>query len=1139
MKSKYVKRIVAAFLTSLLVLNLIPTTVFAAPASDIPQAMLNNVYLDALAYTGYDVNAMKNNGTIFVNYGSRVPESIRSNIGYGTGPSGLETVNTASGVAPDISKFESNGLCCASYVSYVYYNYMPNVAGVDTTFVPRPTNPRAADAYSTAANEWISAGKARSISFTVNSDGSGFQPSEEIPIGSLMIYRPTAGGRVSHVAIYAGYYNGIHFVTHTGNYRGPEFSSVENSTKGDTPLAVTQVVVPQFVESNGAIEVYKKDTDGNNLAGAVFVATNVSDSSKQYRIGPTNTEGYAISVDRIPYGDYIVKETVFPTNFRSYGQTEWQVTVSAANNGKVTIQAVNEIIPGICEIVKTSEDGKVEGIPFRIIGNGIDKTASTGNDGKIMIDELKPGQYTVTEVTPDKYVETSSQTITISSGETTTVNFSNILKKWRLEVTKLDAESDEGQAQGNATLEGASYGIYDGDTLVDTYVTDENGSFQTKYYICGDNWTLREISPSEGYLLDTAVYPIGAQAQNYSIELNNLKKEVFEDVIKGKISIIKHTDNGDTQIETPESGAEFKVFLKSAGSFENAKETERATLICDEYGFAETNELPYGTYTVTQTKGWEGREFVANFDVIINKNGETYRYLINNAMFKSYLKIVKTDAETGKIIPYEGVGFQIYKPDGSKVEMKYTYPTVTVIDTFYTTSAGYLYTPEELEYGKGYYLVEVEAPYGYILNKEPVYFDITEENASDENGITVVVKERPNMAQKGKIIINKTGEVFASVKESEEFYQPVYKESGLQGAVYEVTAAEDIITLDGTMRYSKGEIVDTLTTDENGKASTKELYLGKFLIQEKQAPTGYVLDPNVYEVELTYAGQTVEVTELEKSYYNERQKVVIDLFKVMETDHNTNVGNNQEVMSVIFGLYAAEDITAADGKMIPKDGLIELVSCDEKGHALFTTDIPVNSKLYVLEYNTDKHYLISDIMYPVEFNYAGQDMNVVKITVNDGKEIVNCLAYGSVSTTKVDAAYPENKLSGAVFEIYLDANGNRIFDEDIDKLVGEMTESEAGVYLMQKLTCNGYFLYEKVAPNGYVKDDGYYYFEITKDGETVVVENNAGVGFVNQKVKETPKTGDANHFILWIGLGTVALGGIVITALRRYRKSER
>lgn len=1045
---KYSKRIISILLSLVMIMGIFSTLVKAAPASDIPNEMLDNVFLDALAYTGFDVQAMKNNGTIYKTYGNQVPASIRSNISYDIGPSGLETVagNTVSGVAPNIAKYESSGLCCASYVSYVYFNYLPHVAGVDTSSTPCPSNPRLAAAYYEQGNNWVNAGTARKITFTTDSDGLNFTPSEEIPIGSLICYESISTGRISHVAIYAGYYDGKHFVTHVGNENGPTISIVDNSAKGNEPKKVALVVVPEFVEENGVIEVQKKDTDGNNLAGAVFVATSVTDSSKQYRIGPTNASGYGVSVEPIPYGDYVIRETVFPTNYRSYGQTEWRVTVSSANDGKVSFSAVNEIIPGTCEIIKTSEDGEVDGISFRIqsekvdraVKSNVDEIVQTANGGKIKVDNLKPGKYIVTELTPEKYVPQVTQTVTVESGKTATVKFNNILKKWRLNVLKLDSElshhlqpsmlaehSDEivselgapyGYAQGDATLKGAVYGVFEGETLVDTYITDKNGYFQTDYYVCGENWTLREITPSEGYLLDPDVYYIDAYAEDYSIELNDVYMEVYERIIKGRISIVKHTDDGSTQIETPETGAKFKVYLKSSGSYEEAKETERDILTCDDAGFAITKELPYGVYTVKQTDGWEGKELLPAFDVFISQNGKVYPYIINNATFDSFIKVVKTDAETGKAIPYAGAGFQIYRPDGSKVEMTYTYPEITTIDTFYTTNEGALVTPEMLDYGLGYMLVEVSAPYGYVLDSTPLYFDVTEENATEENGITLIKVDRQNMPQKGTITITKSGEVFSSVVAQDGTYQPVYEVQNLAGAIFNVIAAEDVYTPDGTLRYRNGEVVDTLETTADGTATTKPLYLGKYEITEVQAPINMVLNGEVIHVELVYAGQEVAITSTSASMYNERQKVEISLEKVLEKDEAFDIGNKDEMLSVKFGLYAAEELVAADGKVIPKDGLIEIATCDKDGKLTFKTDVPVGAKLYVQEVAKDKHYQVSDTKFYIEFEYAGQDVSIVHISVNNGETIENKLIRGSISGKKIDE--DGNVVEGVVFGLF-------------------------------------------------------------------------------------------------------------------------
>ena len=763
----------AALLAVILLLSTLPLTAMAAPASDIPEEMLNNVYLDALEYTGYKVQSQKNDGTIFKVYGSRLEgSSVLSGITYDNSfvCTGLETIPAGT---PDIAKFRQHGLCCASYTSYVYFNYLPNVAGVDTSSLVRPSNYKSAGSWNTAANGWVSSGDARRISFSQNADGSGFSVSESVPLGSLIVFKSISNGGIAHVALYAGYYNGHHFVTHVGNDRGPEISTIDGMSKGGYPEAVAQIVVPNGFSDDGAIEIHKKDPNGKNLNGAIFVATNKI-SGQQFQIGPTNSEGYAYK-DKIPYSDYRVVETVFPKDYTAYGQTEWDVTVDKNNNGVVTINAVNEIIPGVCKIIKTSEDGEVAGKKFNVSGNGVNKDCTTNTDGMIT-ESLTPGTYTVTEYAEDKYVQPKSQTVTIVSGQTASVQFSNILKKWNLTALKQDGETKI--PQGDATLANAEYGIFKDGELVDSYFTDEYGKFTTKTYTCGSGWELKEIKPSVGYMLNSDIISLGTEAKNYTAEINPIDETVTEQVIKGTVSIIKHTDGGSTQIETPEAGAEFELYLKAAGSYAAAKESERDILVCDEHGYDISKELPYGEYIVHQTKGWKGKEFIGDFTVFISENGKTYPFLINNATFESFVKVVKVDSETDKTIPCANTGFRLYNPDGSLVTMTMTYPTPVTIDTFYTNNEGYLITPQVLPYGTGYALEEVQAPYGYVLDSEKQYFDITADNATEENAVTVVVVNKPDMPQKGIISINKSGEVFASVTATAGIYQPIYKVQG-------------------------------------------------------------------------------------------------------------------------------------------------------------------------------------------------------------------------------------------------------------------------------------------------------------------------------------------------------------------------
>ena len=430
-------------------------------------------------------------------------------------------------------------------------------------------------------------------------------------------------------------------------------------------------------------------------------------------------------------------------------------------------------------------------------------------------------------------------------------------------------------------------------------------------------------------------------------------------------------------------------------------------------------------------------------------------------------------------------------------------------------------------------------------------------------------------------------------------YQPIFSVSGLEGAVYEITAAEDIVTLDGTVRANKGEVVDTVTTGKDGTVKSKELYLGKYEVKEITAPYGMVLNEEVRSVELVYAGQNVDVTETATSFYNERQRVEIDLIKSLAIDEAYGIGKNGEIFDVTFGLYAAEELTAADGKTIPADGLIEVISLDESGHGKAISDLPMGS-YYVQEISTNSAYIVSDAKYPVTFEYAGQDTETVRITANEGEAITNDIIYGSVSgkksdedgkalggavigifktgtteftkenaiaattskddgsfsfakvpygtwiireiespkgyvlseeeiavtigkvdevveielvnyfikgniaLTKVDEDYPDNKLSGAVFEVYSDTNGDGKLDKD-DTLLGEMKELDGGVYQMSELRYGKYLVKETKAPTGFVLDENVYSVSVEENGKTYTVENKAGVGFINAAQKGSLK----------------------------------
>ena len=957
----------------------------------------------------------------------------------------------------------------------------------------------------------------------------------------------------------------------------------------------------------GNMKLIKTSEDGK-VEGISFTIT-----GEGYNATKTTNAAGEIDITDLNPGVYTVTEQSID---KYEPQATQRVTIVSGQTATVTFN--NVLKRGSLEVTKTSEDGLAEGMTFHLSGTSlsglpVDEYAVTDSTGVARFENVLIGTgYVLEEVdTPIRYVVPEAQTATIEWNEVTDKTVNNILKKFRVTVTKSDVET--GTPQGDGSLAGATYGLYKGDTLIDSFTTDENGQFTTGYYVCDSDWTIREINPSEGYLVDSTIHHVGAEPELYTIELNDTANDVTEQIIKGDIAIIKHTDDGETGIETPEEGAEFQIYLKAAGSYDAAKDSERDVLVCDENGFAQSKKLPYGTYIVHQTKGWEGRELMDDFEVYISQDGQTYRYLINNAAFESYIKVVKVDAETGVTIPYAGAGFQIYRPDGSKVEMTFTYPTPTTIDTFYTNAEGYLVTPEKLEYGSGYSLVEVQAPYGYVLDSTPVYFDVTEDNSTEEGGVTVIEVTKSNMAQKGVIKVSKTGEVFSSVQENEGVYQPVYEVTGLPGAVFEITALEDVYTPDGTLRYSAGEVVDTITTGEDGTAQSQPLYLGKFQVKEIEFPHGMAdTGENITEVELVYAGQEVEITETSASFYNQRQKALVTLDKVLEQDETFGIGMNGEITAVTFGLYAQEDITAADGSIIPADGLLEIVSVDENGQAMCKTDLPFGS-FYLKELSTDSHYLLNGETFPFSFEYGGPSLAVVEIAANNGEAVSNELIrgeirglktdengtglsraviglfqsdeteftaenalatatsaedgsfsfadvpfgdwvlkelespagfilsdevipvtveedgqvveislaneriYGNLRLTKVDKDYPDNKLTGAEFEVYRDTNGNQELDEG-DELLGKMEETSTGIYEMAHILYGGVFVKETKAPEGFLLDENAYYVEIAEHGKIYEVENEAGKGFVNAaqtgslRIEKTSSDGKVEGF---------------------------
>lgn len=904
--------------------------------------------------------------------------------------------------------------------------------------------------------------------------------------------------------IYMNIPSGSSYNKNTMNYVYFEFDSGNVQD-----LMFSNYVDPQFFTMNVSIEFgnlkISKSSEDEIIKNIPFT---VKGNGKTYNV-KTDANGNA-ELKNIPVGTYQVYEGDI---LRYVKQATKTVTVTDGNTANVSFK--NELVKGNIKIQKNSEDKIVKDFTFKVNGSdGSSYSAKTNGDGIATITDVpvydsnnKKIVYTVEETNvPVRYVTPDGQTVTLEADKTSILTFNNELKKFRIKVVKSDIE--KGLAQGDAKLSGAKYGIYKGEQLIDTYFTDNNASFITDYYICDTDWTIREIESSEGYLVNDEIYPVGADPKLYEVEYNTTANDVVEMPIKNRISIIKHSDDGSSKIENPEANAEFQVYLKSSGSYDKADPDERDVLVTDKFGYAITKLLPYGTYTVHQTKGTEGTEYIADFDVFIDSEEKEYKYLINDPYFYSFLKVVKTDTETGKQIAYAGAGFEIYKPNGEKVEMTYTYPTPTTIDTFYTNSEGYLVTPEKLIYGKGYKLVEVQAPYGYVCDSTPINFDITQEHSTKENALTIVKVERPNLAQKGVIEITKEGEIFSSVgvigggyidENGNEVtfpitYSPIYETKNLVNAVFQIYAAENIVTLDGTVRAVKGELVDEIITTENG-AKSKELYLGKYTVIEKTAPDTFVNANEQYDVELTYAGQDVKVTSTALSVFNERQKVSVSLLKELSQDERFKLGMNDEILSVQFGIYANEDIKAADGSVIPADSLITYGNCDENGNLTFNCDLPIGFKWYAKEIATDNHYILSDTKHEFDTYYKGQETEVININLNDGEPIINDFIYGTIKGLKIDRE-TEKTIKGALFGLF--KSDETEFNED-NAILTALTDKD-GIFTFENIPYGNWIVKELKPAENYLQSDDIHHITVSENEQ--IIEITA----VNDRVPELKTT---------------------------------
>lgn len=791
---------------------------------------------------------------------------------------------------------------------------------------------------------------------------------------------------------------------------------------------------------------------------------------------------------------------------------------------------------GQIHLKKTSEDGKKAGFIFHLTGpNQYAKDFTTDGDGKIDFGHLEPGLYTITEKNEEKYVTARAQTVELKDGDDKTVSFHNVLRKMVISLEKRDSQG--GIAKGDGSLVGAQYTVYDKTgTEVETLVTGTDHKVKSGELPVGV-YTVKETVPSQGYQLDPTVYTVDGTKGDSSLEIVSYEVISKEDVIKGKIKIIKYLENPDSQSSEiiPAKGVQFTYRL-------NSNPSQKMTITLDEKGMGESEYMPYGIYTLEEENVPKGWKKILPQTVRIEKEEMLTYYLINK-VDGADCKITKKDKDTGKQIAFAGTRFQIRKKDtGEIVSQNITYPVKTKIQEFVTNEEGYLMMPEQLQAGD-YLLYELEAPEGYVKEEKPVEFTVPD-GASET--IEVVME---NVPQRIELEIEKQGAVFHDVvekniveleqdenlpeekkekedkdvteeeKEEEDkeqeknesikiqkLVQPVFEEKPLEGVVYELKAMEDICTLDGTCRIPKGKAFEA-STDQEGKTSFTNLYPGRYELVEKKTLEGFLKDEEPKEVLLTYGDPLLSVKKESLSFDNRQQVPKLNFVKKMGTNPYLKVEKPWE--EVLFGLYAGKDLkeqlaNGAEGSTIIKKGtLLDIYRIGENGEgiSLYQTHLPYGS-YYIEEIKTHSAYVRDSKQYEFEFYFDEKEQEEREITVTK-EPIENRPAEGILDFTKQEVSTGK-VIPGCKVEI----------KDESGKIIVQGTTNLKGEIRFERLPIGKYTYKEYEAPEGYLIDEKEYPFEILEEGQIIkaVMENELekkdepGEATTEAPTTETPTT---------------------------------
>ena len=636
----------------------------------------------------------------------------------------------------------------------------------------------------------------------------------------------------------------------------------------------------------------------------------------------------------------------------------------------------------------------------------------------------------------------------------------------------LKKQTADGHGSGNTKLEGAEYTVKYYDTLSDTdpaqdgnapkytwvFKTDENGiiwlgedwlisgsdglisDFGGSYTIPIGTITIQETKAPEGYLLNDTVYVAKTDIVNGTVRTTNLPTDdnaAQETPYEGTISIQKFLGGGST-VKTSEPDAEFEIYLTSAGSYDAAPEESRQTITTDANGYAITKRLPYGTYTVHQTKGNNKYYFVDDMEITISENNANYHKILEDSPIEFYIKMVKKDADTGNTVNVAGTTFELYDDNGSKISFNImTSSGMQTIDSFTTDENGCVYTTEKLLKGN-YTLVETKAPDGYVLDSTPVQFTVSEDTYTADGGAEFILVEKSDKAVTGQLTVTKVGEVLdkwdATTADSSNHF--VYKKANISGASFVLTAKEDIRTADNNgYAYRAGDLVAEFTTGADGSSVVNNLPLGSYVLTETKAPVGFVLDAAPVDVTLTYAGQTVEIVKDSKTVENERQKIAVDANK-------TDAATMNPLLNTVFALYADEDIVNHDGTVIIKKGaMIERQSTNALGKAVFVSDLPLG-RYIVKEIDSPTGYGNRFEAKTIDATYKSHTTKVQTFSYffeDDHTEIVRTQALDTTTGTHQGALSADNK-----YVVSDHVECNNLFPGKTYTLKGTLTDKETG-----------------------------------------------------------------------------------------------